>query len=181
VGLPAWSDDDQALARAVQKVVGTEVVGLNTELKELGVPQEGPLLGGGSDDIGDVSWAVPTVTLVYPANIPNLPGHHWSAAVAMATPIAHKGCTAAAKVVASTALDFLLQPELVRQSWDYFNQIQTKDQKYMPLVAPEDQPAIDLNEETMARYRERMKQFYFDPGKHKDYLEQLGVRYPTLE
>ena len=66
--------------------------------------------GGGSDDIGDVSWNVPTVTLNYPSNIPGMPGHNWANAVAMATPIAHKGATAGAKVIAMTALDFLCAP-----------------------------------------------------------------------
>ena len=47
--------------------------------------------GGGSDDIGDVSWTVPTITLRYPANIPGMPGHHWASAIAEATPVAHKG------------------------------------------------------------------------------------------
>ena len=54
--------------------------------------------------------------LMYPANIPNLPGHSWSNAVAMATPIAHKGSTVGAKVQALTARDFLLQPELVQRA-----------------------------------------------------------------
>ena len=67
--------------------------------------------GGGSDDIGDVSWNVPTVTLRYPCNIPGLPGHHWASSISMATPIAHKGVVAAAKVQALTMLDFLLQPD----------------------------------------------------------------------
>ena len=58
--------------------------------------------GGGSDDIGDISWNVPTVTLRYPANIPGLPGHNWANAIAMATPIAHKGVIAGAKVQAMT-------------------------------------------------------------------------------
>jgi hypothetical protein len=57
---------------------------------------------GGSDDIGDVSWNVPTVVLRYPANIPGLPGHNWANAIAMATPIAHKGVVAGAKVMAPT-------------------------------------------------------------------------------
>ena len=57
--------------------------------------------GGASDDIGDISWNVPTVTLRYPANIPGGPGHNWANGVAMATPIAHKGVVAGAKVVAS--------------------------------------------------------------------------------
>ncbi len=124
---------------------------------------------------------MPTVTLRYPANIANLAGHHWSAAIAMATPIAHKGCTAGSKVMATTALDFLLRPELVEQAWDYFNNEQTKKQKYKPLISATDEPAIDLNEENMGKYREEMKKFYFDPTKYKTYLEQLGVQYPTLK
>ena len=62
-------------------------------------PFTGPT-GGGSDDIGDVSWNVPTVTLRYPSNIPGGPGHNWANAIAMATPIAHKGVIAGAKVQA---------------------------------------------------------------------------------
>jgi aminobenzoyl-glutamate utilization protein B len=56
---------------------------------------------GGSDDIGDVSWNVPTVTLGYPANFEAGPGHNWANGVAMATPIAQKGVTAGAKVQAT--------------------------------------------------------------------------------
>ena len=67
----------------------------------------------GTDDIGDVSWVVPTVQLRYPANMLNLPGHHWSNAMAMATPIAHKGVVCGAKVLAATVLDLLLKPELI--------------------------------------------------------------------
>ena len=69
--------------------------------------------GGGSDDIGDISWNVPTVTLRYPSNIPGLPGHNWANAIAMATPIAHKGVTAGAKVQAMTMIDLLTKPALV--------------------------------------------------------------------
>ena len=46
--------------------------------------------------------------------------------------------TAGAKVQALTALDFLLNPASVNQAWDYFNNVQTKDIKYEPLIAPTD-------------------------------------------
>src|SRR5690606_36382241 len=70
VGLPVWSDADQALAKAVQKEVGSpRATGLATELSKLGLPVERPI-SGGSDDIGDISWKVSTVTLRFPANIP---------------------------------------------------------------------------------------------------------------
>ena len=96
----------------------------------------------------------------------------------MATPIAHKGSAAGAKVHALTMLDLLLKPALVQQAWDYYRTVQTKDQKYIPLLRPQDKPATFLNAKIMAEYRERMKPFYFDPSKYKTYLEQLGIPYP---
>ncbi|MEO6723875.1 MAG: amidohydrolase, partial [Blastocatellia bacterium] len=151
-----------------------------TKAKGLDGPKE-EVMGGGSDDVGDISWNVPMVYLRYPANIPNLPGHAWPNAVAMATPIAHKGSTAGAKVQAMTALDFLLQPELVKQAWNYFNNVQTKEIKYQPLIGANDQPAVDLNKEKMEKFAPQLKNFYFDPTKHKTYLEQLGIQYPTVK
>jgi aminobenzoyl-glutamate utilization protein B len=181
VGLPSWSEADVRLAKAVQRELKAEETGLSTELDKLGEPvKDEDNRGGGSDDIGDVSWAVPTVTLRYPSNIPNLPGHHWANAVAMATPIAHKGVVAGAKVQAMTMIDLLLRPELVEQAWEYYRTVQTKDQKYEPLVREQDKPAIELNREVMEKYRAEMKKFYYDPARHKTYLEQLGVEYPTV-
>jgi len=123
---------------------------------------------------------VPTVTLRYPSNIPGLPGHHWANAVSMATPIAHKGVTAGAKVQAMTILDLLLRPEKVTEAWEYFRNVQTKDQKYIPFIGPNDKPATHLNSDTLARYRPEMRKYYFDPTKYKTYLEQLGIKYPTV-
>jgi len=123
---------------------------------------------------------VPTITLRFPSNIPGLPGHNWANGIAMATPIAHKGATAGAKVQALTMLDLLLKPELVKMSWEYFNTVQTRDQKYEPLIRPDDRPAIELNDGIMRQYREQMRPFYFDPTRYKTYLEQLGIQYPTI-
>jgi aminobenzoyl-glutamate utilization protein B len=179
VGMPPWDDADQALARAVQREMTQPERGLETKVGTLTGPiREEDKRGGGSDDIGDVSWNVPTITLRYPANIPGASSHHWSSAIAAATPIAHKGCTTAAKVHALTMLDLLLKPGLVQQAWDYFANVQTKDTKYTPLIRPEDQPPTFLNERIMAQYRERMRKYYFDPTKYKTYLEQLGIPYP---
>ncbi len=128
-----------------------------------------------------MSWVVPTITLRYPANIEAGPGHNWANAIAMATPIAHKGVTAAAQVQVMTVLDLLMKPELIEQSWDYFRNVQTKDKKYTPLIRPEDKPAIWLNQDSMAKYREQMKKYYYDPTKYPTYLEQLGIKYPTVK
>lgn len=181
VGMPRWSDADQSLAKAVQHELHVPEQGLDTALAPLPPPPtEEQRRAGYSDDIGDVSWNVPTVVLLYPANIPNLPGHNWSNGITMATPIAHKGATTGAKVQAMTMLDFLLRPELVGQAWDYFRNVQTKTIQYKPLIRPEDQPALELNVATMEKYRPAMRRYYYDPVKYGTYLEQLGVTYPTL-
>lgn len=181
VGLPEWSEADQKLAVAVQREVGSkDTTGLATELRELGLPVKEPK-SGGSDDIGDVSWKVPTVTMRFPSNIPGLQGHHWSNAIAMATPIAHKGVTAGAKAEAMTILDFLLQPELVDQAWDYFNNVQAKEQKYEPMISAEDMPPTYLNADKQGQFREELSKFYYDETKYDSYLEQLGIEYPTLK
>ena len=69
VGLPQWTDADQTLAKALQHELKVPEVGLATKMQPLRgrelIPDE-EKRGGGSDDIGDISWNVPTVTLRYP-------------------------------------------------------------------------------------------------------------------
>lgn len=183
VGMPKWSDADQQMAKGVQRMMGqAEPGGLRAAASgRVGTSvREQDKRGGGSDDIGDVSWVVPTVTLRYPSNIPGTPGHSWMDAIAMATPIAHKGATAGAKVMAMTMIDLLLKPELVADAKRYFTEVQNKDEKYIPLLRPTDKPPIELNTGIMARYREQMRKFYYDPTKYGSYLEQLGIAYPTI-
>lgn len=181
VGLPQWSAADQQLAKAVQQEVNSRrTSGLATKLSPLGKPLPNPV-SGGSDDIGDVSWKVPTVTLRFPSNIPGLQGHHWSNAIAMATPIAHKGATAGAKVVAMTVVDFLMQPQLVAQAKDYFTNVQSKETTYKPMITADDPPPVELNTQIMTTFRPELEKFYYDETKYDSYLEQLGVSYPTLK
>jgi aminobenzoyl-glutamate utilization protein B len=181
VGLPEWSEDDITLAKAIQRELGSEERGLATEIGELRGPvDQSRSLGGGSDDIGDIAWTVPTVTLRFPSNVSGTPGHNWSNGIAMATPIAHKGAVAGAKVQALTLLDLLLKPQIVADAWEYFNEVQTKDMKYTPYILPTDQPAIFINAEIMGKWREKMREFYYDPSRFATYLEQLGITYPTV-
>jgi aminobenzoyl-glutamate utilization protein B len=190
-GLPQWNDDDNMLAKAVQmEMKSPKVEGLAVKLDTIGLPASTKpfmmgghyliSMGGGSDDIADISWSVPTVVLQYPSNIPNLPGHHWSNAISMATPIAHKGIVAGAKVEAQTLLDLFLRPQLLQDAKDYYKNEQTKEIQYTPLVGPKDNPASYLNKDIMARYKPTLQKYYYNPAKYKTYLEQLGIKYPTL-
>jgi len=181
VGLPEWSEADVALALGLQRELEVEEVGLPTEVGELSGPVDlSRSLGGGSDDIGDVSWNMPTITLRYPANMPGGPGHNWANGIAMATPIAHKGSLAGAKVQALTLMDLLLDGRTVEAAWAYFNDEQTAETTYTPFITPDDRPAIWLNEDIMARWREQMRPFYYDPSRFDTYLDQLGIDYPTV-
>lgn len=181
VGLPIWSEEDQTLAKGLQTDVNAPLKdGLSMNLDTLEAPRTNPV-SGGSDDIGDISWKLPTITLGYPSNIPGLQGHHWSNAVAMATPIAHKGVVAGAKVEAMTLLDILTKPNLSKEAWKYFKEEQGMEIKYVPMVSKEDKPAIYLNKEIMEQYRPQMKKYYYDETKYNTYLEQLNIKYPTIK
>jgi aminobenzoyl-glutamate utilization protein B len=183
VGLPKWTEDDIALAKATQRELKVPEVGLATELRPLRGREKMPddeKRGDGSDDIGDISWNGPTVALSFPSNFQAGPGHNWANAISMATPIAHKGVTAGAKVQAMTLLDVVMRPEVVQGAWDYFRNVQTKEIKYTPLLRPEDKPAVHLNKKIMDQYRPEMQKYYFDQTKYKTYLEQLGIKYPTI-
>ncbi len=188
VGMPQWSEADQQLAHATQKLMeapkkdqsGKPIDGLRSVIDTVkgSVPFS---WGGGSDDIADISWNLPTIVLRYPANIPGLKGHHWGDAIAMATPIAHKGSLAGAKATALTLIDLFTTPSILADAKDYFKNVQRKDVQYIPFITKNDPPAIYLNKETMDKFRPEMKKFYYDPSKYKTYLEQLGITYPTLE
>ncbi|QMW01665.1 peptidase dimerization domain-containing protein [Spirosoma foliorum] len=192
VGLPTWSEEDQLLAKATQRELQSpNLKGLDMKIDSVGLPvSSAPVvmmggqamtpLSGGSDDIADISWSVPTIVLGYPSNIPGLPGHHWSDAISMATPIAHKGIVAGAKAEAMTLLDMLLKPEIIKDAWAYYNDEQTKGIKYEPLISAKEQPAVYLNKKIMTEFKPKLEKFYYDPSKYKTYLEQLGIKYPTL-
>lgn len=182
VGMPKWTADDQAFAKAVQTGVQRPLKPLATTVSDLNGPYEARVpTGGGSDDIGDIMWNVPTITIRFPSNIPSMIGHNRTSAIAMATPIAHKGAVAGAKAVAMTVIDLMTTPKLVADAKAFQKDVQLKDQKYDPVVTAKDVPAIWLNKEVMDRLRPQMAKYYYDPKKYPSYLAQLGIKYPNLD
>lgn len=178
VGLPQWSAADQNFARAVLAGFGRKVQPQATGAPQLWSPENpNPVRNSGSDDIGDIMWTVPTITIRYPSNIPGISYHNVMAAAAMATPIAHKGAVAGAKVAAMTVLDLMTTPELVSKAKVWQQEVQFKTERYQPLLSPDDQPAIHLNADVMAKMRPAMEKHYFEPKKYRSYLQQLGIDY----
>jgi aminobenzoyl-glutamate utilization protein B len=177
IGMPVWTAEDQALAQGAQRTMKSAAVGLPLKIGDLGQGRVGG--NAGSDDIAEVSWNVPTVVLRYPGNIPGMIGHHWSSAISMATPIAHKGATAGAKAHAMTIMDLLTKPELLTACQAAFAE-QTREVKWKSLIPVETQPPVYLNKEKMERVRPQLQKLRYDPAKYKTYLDQLGIKYPTL-
>jgi len=181
VGMPEWTEADQALAKAVQEMLGRETTdGLNLEVREGEVREASQGMGGGSDDIAEVSWNLPTIRLRYPGQIPGTTGHHWSSGIAMATPIAHKGANQGARVIAMTAITLLNEPEVVAEAWTYFNDVTIAERQWQSLIPEGTPPPIHLNAEKMERFRPMLEPLRYDPSRYDTYLEQLGITYPTI-
>ncbi len=181
VGMPDWTEQDQELARAVQEMMGREdPQGLSTEVRGGEVREGSQGMGGGSDDIAEVSWNLPTVRLRYAGNISGTTGHHWSSGIAMATPIAHKGANYGSRVIAMTAIALMNEPELVDEAWTYFNEVTIAERQWSSLIPDDTPPPIHLNAEKMERFRPLLEPLRYDPSRYDTYLEQLGITYPTI-
>jgi aminobenzoyl-glutamate utilization protein B len=180
VGMPKWTADDQAFAKLVQETQHFKIEPLKDKVTPLRGPREDSVpTGGGSDDIGDIMWTIPTITIRYPSNVPNTIAHNVTAAMAMTTPIAHKGAVAGAKAVALTVLDLMMTPDELTKAKDFFNSEQQKYDHYKPFLSATDVPAIHVNDDYMRTYRPLMEPYYYDSKKYDTYLDQLGIKFPN--
>ncbi|MCG8436438.1 MAG: amidohydrolase, partial [Gammaproteobacteria bacterium] len=113
VGMPEWSDDEQEFARALQQNADARDAGLDLKV----TPLDGPAKAlTASNDCGDISWKVPMGRLWFPATVPGVAFHHWTAGVPLTSSIAHKGALAGAKALTASMLDFLTNEALVAEA-----------------------------------------------------------------
>lgn len=116
VGAPAFSNEEQAFAKAIQKDLGLEDKGLTAKIEPFSLPEKS--WGSGSTDVAEVSWLTPTTDLSVAFTPLGTPGHHWSAVACSGTSIAHKCLAVASKVMAASCLDFLAQPDVIKKMRD---------------------------------------------------------------
>jgi len=100
--------------------------------------------GGGSTDVGDVSYAVPTVGLRAATWVPGTPAHSWQAVACGGTEIGTKGMMVAAKTMAMTAIDLFTDPTLIQKSKDEFLKVKG-DYKYEALLGNR-KPALNYRD-----------------------------------
>jgi aminobenzoyl-glutamate utilization protein B len=93
-----------------------------------------PRESGGSTDVGDVSWTVPTVGLRAAAFAPGTPGHSWQAVACGGSSIGLKGMNVAAKSMAGMIVDLMTKPDLITQAKAEFTRRRGGDFKYVSLL-----------------------------------------------
>jgi len=108
VGVPKWTEEEQAFAKALQKVSGVPENGMRTAVMSL--PKEP--IAGGSTDVGDVSWLTPTMGVMVPSIPMGISLHTWMATASNGTSIGRKSAVTTAKIMVLTGADILTDTEL---------------------------------------------------------------------
>ena len=138
IGPIQYTPEEQEFAKAIQRATNVEAKGLNGAVQPLEPPKRDP--DGGSTDVGDVSWNVPTLHLSVTTAPENAPWHAWPVVACGGMSIGHKGMTYAAKVLAATMVD-LFEDSKARATIQAEFKEKTKGEIYKPYV-PEGPPPI---------------------------------------
>jgi aminobenzoyl-glutamate utilization protein B len=111
LGPITYTEAEQVFARELQKAAGVDPKGIDGSVK----PLEGQELEGGSTDVGDVSWLVPTLHVSVTTAPVDVPWHAWPVVASAGMSIGHKGMVHAAKTLAVTMVD-LFEDAAVREA-----------------------------------------------------------------
>ncbi|MDL2272837.1 amidohydrolase [Desulfovibrio sp. OttesenSCG-928-I05] len=150
VGVPAYSEEEHAFARSIQKSMGAPETGMTVAVDLVDAAQA-PFRGD-SSDVGDVTLNAPTTTLNFPTWVPGALGHHWSVTACQKNSITHKGIDAAALIQALSACDLAGKPELVAAIAEEFRELRN-ERPYVNFLAPGTEPPLDWHAADMARFR----------------------------
>ena len=158
IGMPEWTEEEHAFARALQKTLGKKESGMPLEVDAL----KGPaaiFTGGASSDHGDVTLIAPTATIRFPGEVPGAIGHHWSCVACTYGTGAWKGLNAGAKAMAASAVDLLTRPDVLHKAQEEFA-AHSKEHPYKSFLPDDATPPLDLNKTLMEKYRPLMEEQY---------------------
>jgi len=160
VGMPPWTEEENAFAKALQKELKAKEEGLPTKVDSLRGPS--PVsIGGGSTDVGDVTLVTPTASIRFPGQVPGAIGHHWSSVACNYGSTAWKGLNAGAKAIAASAIDLMTKPEELKKLRAEFEET-SKKYPYKSFLPADAKPPLDINEELMKKYRPLMEKFIIE-------------------
>jgi aminobenzoyl-glutamate utilization protein B len=133
IGVPGYTEEEQAFARELQRNFGVEPLGMAVEAEPLPV---GEPAFGFSTDVGDVSWCTPTMGCGMPTVPLEVGMHTWAATACHGTSIGQKGAVYAARVLAATGIDILTDADLRQAARADFER-RTSGQPYRSPLSPE--------------------------------------------
>jgi aminobenzoyl-glutamate utilization protein B len=133
-----YSKSETEFGKKIQEETEKPTVGLDGTIKPLKATRENP--GGGSTDVGDVSWNVANINLNVTTAPVDTPWHSWAVVACGGMSIGHKGMIYASKVMAMTMLDLYENPELVENVKDEF--LERKGTEVYKPIVPEGPPPI---------------------------------------
>jgi aminobenzoyl-glutamate utilization protein B len=136
LGPAVFTEQEQAFAKQVQRATGVPEKGMFTGVK----PLEGQQAEGGSTDVADVSWVVPTLHVSVATSPLGAPWHAWPVVASGGMSIGHKGMLRAAKVMAATMADLYEQPASLAAVQAEFK-AKKGDTVYVPYI-PEGPPPL---------------------------------------
>ncbi|MFT3738768.1 MAG: amidohydrolase [Breznakibacter sp.] len=142
VGGVKYDAREREFADAIVRGLGKDTGTLKDAETIQPLADEKPSLGGGSTDVGDVSWVVPTVSFRTAVFIPGSAGHSWQNVASGGSTIGTKGLLNAAKVFSLTAIDLYSNPKLVEAAKTEFEKKRGPDFQYVPLLGDR-KPALD--------------------------------------
>ena len=131
LGSIEYSEDEIKFAKEIQASTGKPQLGLDSSIKPLRKTLENP--GGGSTDVGDVSWNVPNINLGVTTAPVDTPWHSWAVVACGGMSIGHKGTIYAAKAMAMTMSDLFQDNKLVQEiNAEYLER--KGDEKYIAMI-----------------------------------------------
>ena len=137
-----YTDEEVNFAKLIQKETGKPEVGMDMQINPLEETQEHPM--GGSTDVGDVSFVVPTVRLGVTTAPKGTPWHSWAVVACSGMSIGHKGMSYASKALAMTMVDLFEDPELIEQVKAEFKE-RKGDYVYKGIL-PDGPPPLDYKD-----------------------------------
>ncbi len=111
VGSPVYTKEEDEFAKKIQRATSVAAVGMDRNIR----PLEGQSQEGGSTDVGDVSWVVPTLHISVATSPLDAPWHAWPVVATGGMSIGHKGMIVASKTLAATMVDLFEQPQALRK------------------------------------------------------------------
>lgn len=142
VGGVKYDDRERVFAEEIVKGLGKDLSTLENAATVKPLSEEKESLGGGSSDVGDVSWVVPTVSFTTATFIPGSAGHSWQNVASAGSTIGTKSLLNTAKVFSLSAIELYSDPKLITEIKDEFEKRRGVDFKYSPLLGDR-KPALD--------------------------------------